>query len=469
MTVDTAGNRGREGAAPSAHGGAKAAGGPPRSLGVWSCTALVIGNIVGAGFFLVPAALAPYGAVALIGWLVIAVGALALGIVFVRLSRLMPETGGPYAYVRRAFGDFAGFLAAWGYWIAIWASLPAIALAVVDYMHVFVPGFGDIPIADTVIALIAMWAVALANMLGVKEAGRIQLILVGTKLVPLLGVSLIGLLWVDWSQFTPINPSSMPFFLALSATAPLIMFAFAGMESATVPAGDVKNPRRTIAIATIAGTMTAVVIYVTGTMSTMGIIGLDALAKSNAPFADAATDIWGPVAGYIMAAAVILSSLAALNGWTLMMSQVPLAASRHGLLPKIFSELNRNGVAAKGIALSVSLSTAILLMQVSGAKALIAIYDFIVDLSMTVYMVPFVFCCFAEGVILRSIGRDVSVMGTRGHLPIAVIAFVFSMWTIYGSGPQAALWGLLLLLMGVPVYVKLKTGLQTVADQPGED
>lgn len=469
MTVETAGRQRREGAAADAHGVAKAADGPPRSLGVWSCTALVIGNIVGAGFFLVPAALAPYGAVALIGWVVIAVGALALGIVFVRLSRLMPETGGPYAFARSAFGDFAGFLAAWGYWIAIWSSLPAIALAVVDYMHVFVPGFGEVPLSNTIIALIAMWAVALANMLGVKEAGRLQLILVGTKLVPLLAVSLLGLLWVDWGQFTPINPSPLPFFLALSATAPLIMFAFAGMESATVPAGDVKNPRRTIAVATIAGTLIAVVIYVTGTMSTMGIIGLDALAKSNAPFADAATDIWGPVAGYIMAAAVILSSLAALNGWTLMMSQVPLAASRHGLLPKVFRELNRNGVAAKGIALSVSLSTAILLLQVSGAKALIEIYDFIVDLSMTVYMVPFVFCCFAEGVILRSLGRDVSVMGTRGHLPVALLAFVFSMWTIYGSGPEAALWGLLLLLLGVPIYVKLKTDPQAVANQPGED
>ncbi len=341
--------------------------GPPRSLGVWSCTALVIGNIVGAGFFLVPAALAPYGAVALIGWIVIAVGALSLGIVFVRLSRILPETGGPYAYVRRAFGDFAGFLAAWGYWIAIWASLPAIALAVVDYLHVFVPGFGAVPLSNVIIALIAMWGVAFANMLGVKEAGRVQLILVATKLVPLLAVSLFGLFWVDWSQFTPLNPSPLPFFLALSATAPLIMFAFSGMESATVPAGHVKNPRRTIAIATMAGTTTATVIYVSGTMSTMGIVGLDALAKSDAPFADAVSTIWGPVAAYIMATAVILSSLAALNGWTLLMSQVPMAAARHGLLPKVFGDLNRNGVAAKGIAISVGLSTVILLLQASGA------------------------------------------------------------------------------------------------------
>ena len=101
-----------------------ASGQTTRSLGVWTCTALVIGNVIGAGFFLAPAALAPYGAVALIGWLVMAVGAMCLGLVFARLSRLSPKTGGPYAYTRQAFGDFAGFIVAWGYWIAVWSSMP---------------------------------------------------------------------------------------------------------------------------------------------------------------------------------------------------------------------------------------------------------------------------------------------------------------------------------------------------------
>ncbi len=433
-----------------------ASDGPQRSLGVWTCTALVIGNIIGAGFFLLPAALAPYGAVTLIGWLVMTVGALALGVVFARLSSLLPETGGPYAFVRRAFGDFPGFLVAWGYWIAIWVSLPAIALAVVDYLHVFVPGLRQVPLSNTAIALIAMWGIALANMLGVKEAGRIQLILVSIKMVPLLAVSLLGLFWVDWSQFTPINPSPLPFFVALATTAPLIMFAFSGMESASVPAGHVRNPRRTIAIATIAGTVIAAVIYISGTISTMGVIGLGPLARSDAPFADTASLIWGPVAAYVMAAAVILSSLAALNGWTLMMSQVPMAAARHGLLPKVFGDLNRNGVAAKGIAISVSLASVILLLQTSGAKELIAIYDFIVNLSISVYMVPFVFCCLAEGMILNQMGRHVGPLGPRSHVPVTVIAFVFSMWTIYGAGAEAALWGLLLLLAGLPIFAALK-------------
>jgi len=428
-----------------------------RSLGVWTCTALVIGNVIGAGFFLAPAALAPYGAVALIGWLVMAVGAMCLGLVFARLSRLSPKTGGPYAYTRQAFGDFAGFIVAWGYWIAVWSSMPAIALAIVEYLHVFVPALGDVPLSNPAIALIAMWGVAFINMLGVKEAGRLQLAMVGIKLVPLLAVSLLGLFWVDWGQFTPINPSPLPFFLALSATAPLIMFAFSGVESATVPAGDVKNPRRTIAIATIGGTLVAAVIYLSGTMSTMGIVGLDALAHSDAPFADAASIMWGPWAADLMAAAAILSSIAALNGWTLMMAQVPMVAAQNGLLPPVFGVLNRRGVAAKGIAISMGLATAILVLQASGAPTLIDIYEFIVNLSITTYMVPYVFCCFAEGIMLIMLGRRVGFIAPKGYGLIAAVAFLFSMWTIYGAGADAAMWGFLLILAGLPVYMVLQS------------
>lgn len=433
-----------------------ASGPTTRSLGVWTCTALVIGNVIGAGFFLAPAALAPYGAVALIGWLVMAVGAMCLGLVFARLSRLSPKTGGPYAYTRQAFGDFAGFIVAWGYWIAVWSSMPAIALAIVEYLHVFVPALSAVPLSNAAIALIAMWGVALINMMGVKEAGRLQVAMVGIKLVPLLGVSLLGLFWVDWGQFTPINPSPLPFFLALSATAPLIMFAFSGVESATVPAGDVKNPRRTIAIATIGGTLVAAVIYTSGTMSTMGVVGLDALAQSEAPFADAASIMWGPWAADMMAAAAILSSIAALNGWTLMMAQVPMVAAQNGLLPPVFGVLNRKGVAAKGIAISMALASSILVLQASGAPTLIDIYDFIVNLSITTYMVPYVFCCFAEGIMLIMLGRRVGFVAPKGYGVIAAVAFLFSMWTIYGAGAEAAMWGFLLILAGLPVYMVLQ-------------
>jgi arginine:agmatine antiporter len=106
-----------------------ATAGNGKSLGLAACTAVVVGNMVGSGFYLSPSAVAPYGWLAIAMWIVMGVGAVCLGLTFARLAAIAPATGGPYAYTRMAYGDFAGFLIAWGYWISVWASLPAIASA----------------------------------------------------------------------------------------------------------------------------------------------------------------------------------------------------------------------------------------------------------------------------------------------------------------------------------------------------
>jgi len=427
-----------------------------RSLGVIACTALVIGNVVGSGFFLSPAALAPYGTVALIGWGLMSVAAMCLGLVFARLARIAPEAGGPYAYTRLGFGDFAGFLIAWGYWISMWVSQPAMALAFVGYLRVFMPSLASHPLASLGLALAAMWGVAAVNLRGVGEAGRLQVLMVSVKLVPFLAVAILGLFWVDWHRFTPVNPTADPFLVALSATMPLTMFAFLGIESATVPAGNVRDPRRTIPLSTMLGTGISALVFILGTLSVMGVMTAAELGQSAAPFADAATKMWGGWAGYLIAFAAMLSSLCALNGWTLLMSQVPMAAARDGTLPAVFARLNSRGVPASGIYISVGLSSVLLILQSTGVSRLIAIYDFVVELSTVAEMVPYVFCSLVEGVLLVTLGRREGLGSPRTYVPLATVAFIFSLWTIFGSGPQAGMWGLLLLLAGLPLYVLLQ-------------
>ncbi|MFN7184367.1 MAG: amino acid permease, partial [Thermomonas haemolytica] len=100
----------------------------PRPLGVWAATALVVGSMIGSGVFLLPAALAPYGAASLLGWGIALAGALLLAATFARLAVQWPHTGGPYAYARRGFGDRAGFAIAWSYWVSIWSGMAAIAV-----------------------------------------------------------------------------------------------------------------------------------------------------------------------------------------------------------------------------------------------------------------------------------------------------------------------------------------------------
>jgi basic amino acid/polyamine antiporter, APA family len=93
-----------------------------RGLGLWMATALVVGNMIGSGVFLLPSSLASYGGISIVAWLLTTAEAVLLALVFARLGRAYPQTGGPYAYSRKAFGDFVGFQTAWGYWIAIWAG-----------------------------------------------------------------------------------------------------------------------------------------------------------------------------------------------------------------------------------------------------------------------------------------------------------------------------------------------------------
>lgn len=425
------------------------------SLGLVPCTALVVGNMIGSGFFIAPAALAPYGATALIGWGVMAFGAVCLGMVFARLARIAPATGGPYAYTRMGFGRFAGFLIAWGYWISIWASLPAMAAALVGYLGKLVPALGDHFALRIAIGLGSMWLVAAVNLLGVKEAGIFQTVTTVSKLVPFAAISVFGLFWVDWSTFSVINPSDKPFLSALAATAPLTMFAFLGIESATVPAGDVIDPRRTIPRATVIGTLISAMVYILGTTVVMGVIPLEQLARSSAPFADAASAMWGDWAAGLISVAAIISSLGALNGWTLMLAQVPMAAAQDGAMPAIFGRISSRGVPAWGLVISVGLATALVLTEISGSGAMVGFYNMVVSLSTDAAMIPYVFCSVVEAILFvkrKPISRALRV---GPYMPIGLVAFVFSLGTIFGAGSEAGMWALILMLLAAPIWVFL--------------
>ena len=205
-----------------------------KSLGTAACTAIVVGNMVGSGFYLSPAAVAPFGNLAIIAWVIMGAGAVCLGLTFAKLARLVPATGGPYAYTRMAYGDFAGFLIAWGYWISIWASLPVIAIAFAGAVFDLLPGLHNRTMA-VVLTLGAIWAVVLVNLRGVKEAGLFAEITTYTKLIPFAAIALVGLFFIDTSNFSEFNPSGKSLLGASAALAPLTMFAFLGLESATVP------------------------------------------------------------------------------------------------------------------------------------------------------------------------------------------------------------------------------------------
>lgn len=429
-----------------------ATAGNGKSLGLAACTAVVVGNMVGSGFYLSPSAVAPYGWLAIAMWIVMGVGAVCLGLTFARLAAIAPATGGPYAYTRMAYGDFAGFLIAWGYWISVWASLPAIAFAFAGSLMNMLPALNNKPMALT-LTLGAIWAVVLINLRGVKAAGRFAEITTYTKLVPFLAIAFIGLFYVQADHLSQFNPSGEPLLTAAAALAPLTMFAYLGLESATVPAGDVRDAARTIPRSTIIGIGIAAALYVLGTVVVLGVVPREQLMKSVAPFADAARLMWGDWASVAVAIAiaVIVSSIGALNGWTLLMGQVPMAAAQDRLFPRVFGRLSPRGVPALGIVISAALATLMVAFQALGAPGVRAFYNLVVGLSTMTAVIPYAFCALAVPLVAARAGADGSRRPRVGV--VGVIAFVFSLFTIYGCGPTAVLYGLMLLLLGLPVYV----------------
>lgn len=420
-----------------------------KSLGILACTAIVVGNMVGSGFYLSPSAVAPFGNLAILSWVVMAIGAACLGLTFAKLARIAPAAGGPYAYTRMAYGDLAGFLIAWGYWISIWASLPVIAIAFAGAMIDMFPVLHGRP-QGIVLTLGAIWSVVLINLRGVSVAGMFAIITTYAKLLPFGAVAVIGLFFIDGAHFADFNPSGQSLLDASAALAPLTMFAFLGLESATVPADDVRDASRTIPRSTVFGILIAALLYVLGTTVVFGVVPREQLVGSVAPFSQAARLMWGDWGATAISLAVILSSIAALNGWTLLMGQVPMAAARDKVFPPLFGRVSAKGVPATGMVLSATFATILVLIQAAEGSSFSALYRTIIGLSTMTAVIPYAFCALAVPLVVNRLHPENLI--PRLTL-VELVAFVFSVFTLYGCGAEPVLYGTVLLILGIPVFV----------------
>nr|WP_282572659.1 amino acid permease [Streptomyces sp. D2-8] len=436
------------------------------SLGLPAATALVIGSIIGTGVFALPSALAPYGPISLVAFVAVTLGALALALTFGALSRRTSSSGGPYVYAREAFGEFAGFLNAWSYWITAWAGNAAIVVAWVGYVEVFV-NTGHRVSGSVLIALVGLWIPAAVNLTGVRNTGAFQVITTVVKFVPLIFMATIGLLFVDPDNFGPFNASGQSTLGAISAAAAIALFSYLGLEAASVVAGRVREPGRNVPRATVYGTLACAVIYILGTLAVFGTVSHGALGSSTAPFTDAANSIFGGTwAGNTVAVAAIVSGIGALNGWTMLCAEMPYAAARDGLFPGAFARTRgTGGVPVFGIVVSTVLAS---LITVFSYTRFDDVFTKIVLLSVFTAVIPYLFSAAAQlyWVLIR--GRDGLTLGRLVRdVTVAALAMAFSYWSIQGSGYQTVYYGLFVLLLGLPVYVWLKRTRQGEAsDEP---
>jgi APA family basic amino acid/polyamine antiporter len=416
-------------------------------MGFWMAVSLVIGNMIGSGVFLLPASLAAFGGIALAAWLITAGGAACLAFVFAHLARANPAAGGLYAYTRGAFGDLPGFLVAWGYWISAWSATAALAVAGVGYLDPFIPGIVRTPASAAALAIGMVWLFTLVNSAGVRAAGGVQVVTTVLKILPLAAIGIGGVLYFNADAFAMPVQTPRAAAASLSAAATLTLWAFLGLESGTIPAGSIEDPGRTIPRATVIGTLIAGAIYIVSTVGVMSLVPAETLATTTAPFADAARALVGDTAARLVALGAAISCFGALNGWVLVVGQLPMAVSRDGLFPSIFSRVSSTGTPVAGMVIAGILTSTLIAMN--STRGLVEVFTFIILLSTLATLVPYLFCSLAT--FLPAPERL-----TRGMKIVAGVAFAYALWAVYGAGQETVFWGFLLLMAGLPVFVLIR-------------
>lgn len=412
-------------------------------IGLWPLTALVTGNLVGSGVFLLPVTLAIYGDISLLAWIVASGGAILLSLVFAHLSAHQTKTGGPYLYAQEAFGKTVGYYVCWGYWMLSWISNPALSVAAVGYLSSIYGGFD--PWVNFSLELLIVVCLTLFNLAGLKLAGQFELVITVLKVIPLVGLPLIGLFYIDYSVLAShVNLSGKSFGAALNAATLIAMWSFVGLETGTVPAGQVKNAARIVPQATILGTVIAAVIYILGSIVIMGALSAESLLLSKAPYADAAHQIFGGAWSVPVAIAAVVSCLGTLNGWTMIVGRIPYGAAEDGLFPKLFLKTTKHGTPYLGILISSGCSIPLLFLSLQ--SSLMEQFNFIVDVAVTLILLIYTICVLAY---IKFCIRDRKFTG--GRLMLGVGSLMFSGWALWASSLKMVILSLTLLLFGIPM------------------
>lgn len=422
-------------------------GSVPKSFGFCTATCLVIGNMIGSGIFLIPQALAAIGPISILGWVVTATGAVSLALVFAKLSRRNPESGGPFVHARHAYGEFVGFLMAWGYWTMVWSSNGGIALALVSYLSHYFPIIQMYEYGTFVAAASLIWFSTFINCLGLRYGSFVQILTVIIKLTPLVLVGIFGIFYFDASLYQPLIFDDQPAFSAILGAAAITMWAFLGLESATVPADNVVNADKTVPRATLFGTSLVAVIYISVTVILFGLVSCQELAGSQAPFILAASKIFGDQIAPYIGICILISGYGALNGWTLLQGQVPLTIAKEGLFPKVFGYVKTDGTPIFGLIFSSILITLMLALNLGNSLA---------EQFNNIILVGAITTLVAYGVtVLAALKIFEAFSKPSQQLPLisaAIIGLTYVLGAVMGAGLKIVIICLIGYSCGLPIY-----------------
>jgi APA family basic amino acid/polyamine antiporter len=433
---------------------------PPPRFGLTTAVALIVGSIIGVGIFNLPTSLASYGPISLVSMGLTTIGALVLAVLFASLSRRLPADGGPYAYSRVAFGNPLGFANAWSYWITAWAGNAAIAVGWVLYVEEFINKDHN-KFYSVLLVLVGLWIPAVINLSGVKNMGAVQVCTTVLKFAALLFMSTVGLFYIMSDNFTPWNVSGESAISAIGGGMAIALFSYLGVEVAAVAAAKVRNPDRNIPRATILGTLATAVVYMLSLTAVFGIVPTNKLADASAPFSLAMNTMFGGTwTGHVMAIAVIISGFGALNGWTMICAEMPLAAANDGLFPQQFKAISKAGVPAFGIIASTVLASIAMIINYLGSGGE-TVFTTLVLMTGITAAIPYGFSALAQIKWRLADQRAMETPRFVRDMTVAVVSVIFSiLFIVYSRNTGHSFWVYWApffmaggaLLLGIPVY-----------------
>jgi APA family basic amino acid/polyamine antiporter len=417
---------------------------PGQKLGFFMCVALIMGNMIGSGVFLLPASLAPFGWNAVAGWVLTIGGALALAFVLAQLTKALPNAGGPTGFVAKAFGPVPSFLIGWVYWVSIWLAVVTIAVAAVSYLSSFLPVIGTTPLLPAVLAVGLLWLVTIINLRGVRAAGGFQLITVLLKLMPLIVVIVIAalLLAQGRANLAPFPAEGLKL-SAINASVALTLWALLGFESASMAVAKADNPEVTVPRATMVGTALTGILYLFVCSAIALMLPQDVASASPAPFATFVERTWGGGPAELIALFAAISCIGALNGWVLMQGELPRSMAVQGLLPQWLARTNADGTPVRAILLSSTIASVFVLINAS--KSMKALFEFLLLLSTSTTLWLYLAVALAA-------------LKLRVAMPVAVVGAVYSVWTLWGAGVEASVLSFVLMAAGLPLYYWVRRG-----------
>ncbi len=415
-----------------------------KKLGFWPVFALVTGSQIGSAIFILPINLAPFGFYGLLGWIISGCGAIALALVFAELCSRFPETGGPHTYVDHIFGKTAAFFTGWTYWMISWVSSTIVVIACAGYLS---PLIGNTSKGmDLALELFLVAVVTALNFLGVKTACRAEFYLTILKFIPLILVPIAALFFFQADNFQITSAvKEMGSVSLISKVTLLTLWGFVGLECATVAAGAVENPSKTIPKAIVIGTVSVAVLYCLNSLGIIGVLPQETLVQSKAPYVDVATFMFGQ--GWNMPFCIIASvvCLGTLNAWTLSSAQVALGLGQEGFFPTVLSRQNGRGAPIWALLIS-SVGICVLLIS-SSSDSFAEQISAIIDTSVTCFLFVYGICSLGHLKLLLQ-GN-----GSRFGWIYGLGAVGFIGWILSQISLENFLWAALFPLAGVPVYI----------------